>query len=610
MGVNVTDMCGIFGYVGYRNIAETCLAGLKRLEYRGYDSAGIAGSGCEGIDTIKVVGNVEQLEHALRHQQKHWSAAISHTRWATHGLVNTINAHPHVDHKQRIALVHNGIIENHAQLRALLAEHRIVAQGTTDSAVLAELIGLYDDGDILCTLSRVIPMLEGAYAFALLHLDQPECIYGVAHQAPLALGEGLGECFIASDAHAFGAHTQQVLFLQNREIGVIRPQGVELYDAALRPLSRAPHLLRSLQESISKGGMPHYFLKEVHEQPHALRECLHDRKNEYEAQLVDDRIRSADSLLVLGCGSSYHAGCLAAIWAEQLLRVPARAEIASEFRYRNPVIKSDALVVAISQSGETADTLAAARLVQQLDGRVIGLCNVEASSLYREADSASLLRAGVEVSVASSKAHVCQLAWLFSWILHLAEARSAAPQQELLQQRQALDRLATDVNTCLDLVPQIRALANQYARCSRFFFLGRRYGVPAAMEAALKLKELAYVEAVGYPAGELKHGSIALIDANTPTIALCSNDDTLPKMLSNISEVRARGGPVIAVVDQELVERVAAEADVTIAIPHTSSMLEPVLHVVVAQIFAYFSALARGCEIDQPRNLAKSVTVE
>jgi len=609
MGVNITSMCGIFGYVGHRNVADTCLEGLKRLEYRGYDSAGIAGNSVAGIETVKVVGKVAQLEHALQQKQQRWTAAISHTRWATHGVVSVVNAHPHSDHRYRIALVHNGIIENHSQLRAMLAEHGVYPKGTTDSAVLAELIGLYDDGDMLHTLSRVIPMLEGAYAFAVVCFDQPHCIYGVAHQAPLALGEGIGECFLASDAHSFGEHTQQVLFLQNREIGVIRPEGIELYDATLMPLSRAPHLLRSLQESISKGGMPHYFLKEVHEQPHALRECLSGRAAEHSACMIG-RGGAADSFLVLGCGSSYHAGCLAAIWAEQLLRVPARAEVASEFRYRNPVVSSDALVVAISQSGETADTLAAARLVQQRGGRVLGLCNVEESALHREADSASLLQAGVEISVASSKAHVCQLAWLMSWILHLAEQHGVATADELVLQKQALARLPDDVNQCLDLLAQIRELADDYARCRRFFFLGRRYGVPAAMEAALKLKELAYVEAVGYPAGELKHGSIALIDADTPTIALCSNDETLPKMLSNISEVRARGGPVIAIVDREIEAKVAVEADITIAIPHTTSMLEPVLHIVVCQMFAYFSALARGCEIDQPRNLAKSVTVE
>lgn len=609
-------MCGIFGYIGPRNAARTCVAGLKKLEYRGYDSAGVAGvTGLHELEAVKEVGRIANLESAVDQALPQWSAAIAHTRWATHGQVSKENAHPHFDHTRSIAIVHNGIIENHQPLRDQLSSRDVQWATQTDTEVVAELIASLYEGDMLVAVARTVSQLEGSYALAIVHRDFPDWIFLAAKDCPLAIGIGHGEVFIASDARAFGEHTQEVLFLEGGEIAAVRAQAVALYDFQLHPKSRAPHLVKALQESMSKAGYSHYMLKEIHEQPQVIRDAFAGRlvgsHHPVHLPALDQalhRLPQLRQLSMIACGTSYHAGCLGALWAEEILRLPSHAEIASEYRYRAPVVPEGTLTCAISQSGETADTLAALREAASSGSPVYGLCNVEGSTLHREATATALLGAGMEVSVASTKAFTSQLGVLALSILKLAEDRGME-ESALTQMKSDLARIPEQLEQVLRQAPAIRQIAQQWASCNRFFFIGRRHLVPVALEAALKLKEIAYVDASGYAAGELKHGPIALIDSQSPTIAFCTNQQTSAKMLSNLSEIQARGGPICAVTFEDDVEWEAV-AQHRIVLPACPDWLAPFTASVVCQLFAYYVALERGCEIDQPRNLAKSVTVE
>ncbi|MFZ4099450.1 MAG: glutamine--fructose-6-phosphate transaminase (isomerizing) [Chlamydiia bacterium] len=608
-------MCGIFGYIGARNAAKTCVAGLKRLEYRGYDSAGIAGvTGGHQIESVKEVGRIVALEAALGSEPREWSATIAHTRWATHGQVSRENAHPHFDHNHTLAIVHNGIIENHQELREQLSRTQIQCSTGTDTEVIAEWLAANYHGDPLVAVATTVRQLQGAFALAIIHRDHPDWIYVVAHDCPLAIGQGEGECFIASDARAFGEHTQSVHFLKHDEIAAVGPNGVTIYDLDLRRRHRAPQLVAALQETISRGGYAHYMLKEMHEQPQTLRDALFGRLDHPQGPILLPELEGVPSvaslpsrLLFLGCGTAYHAGLLGSTWCEELLRIPAQAEIGSEYRYRNPLVDASMLGIAISQSGETADTLAAVKHAQELGSSIVGLCNVEASTLCRTAEPTLLLRAGPEVGVASTKAFTSQLAVALLLLFYLGQQKGASAEQIALQTE--LLHMPAHLQQILYRADEIMAVGQSLAKYSRFFFIGRQTMVPVALEGALKVKEIAYVEAQGYPAGELKHGPIALIDAQTPTIALCCHGATYGKLLSNLSEIKARGGPIVAIAfegDPHLEELV----DQVIYLPRVSDLLAPFPVTVVCQLLAYSIALARGCEIDHPRNLAKSVTVE
>lgn len=608
-------MCGIFGYVGNKNAVKTTLAGLKKLEYRGYDSAGIAGIKNGKIQHCKEVGKIAALEKEVEKQNLSLDLAIAQTRWATHGQPSKINAHPHFDNHHTLALVHNGIIENHEALRKSLIEKGVSFVSQTDTEVIAHLIASLYEGDILKAVQKAIPLLKGAYAIALVHRDFPGQIIAVAHEAPLVIGLGNDETFLSSDSTAFSEHTRDVIYLGNGEIAVIKASQYHVYDQHHSPIIKQTERLSDYAENISKGNYEHYTLKEIFEQPQTIRSALLSRfDDDYGTATFEEinfdvnELLSAERILILACGTSWHAGCLAAYMLEDMARIPAQAEISSEFRYKNPVITPNTLVIAISQSGETADTIAAIRELKAKGSKILGICNVHGSTLTREADATLYLRAGPEIGVCSTKAFTSQLIVLALFSLMMARMRHLDKHsgQVFLE---ALKKLPFQVQKVLDHSHKIQAIAKKYAKYDNFFFLGRRYMYPASLEGALKLKEISYINANGYPAGEMKHGPIALINEECPTVAMCGNKMTFDKMLSNLMEVKARKGPVIAIAEEgeEGLEKIADEV---IRVPETIDELSPILSSVAAQLFAYYIALERGAEIDQPRNLAKSVTVE
>lgn len=606
-------MCGIFGYVGLRNGAKIAIEGLKRLEYRGYDSSGIAGIIDGKIFYGKEVGKISILEQKLADVVL--SCAIAQTRWATHGKPTRINAHPHFDSKHSLAIVHNGIIENHSALRSMLQAKGVVFVSDTDSEVIAHLVADFYEGDILKAVQQAFPLLKGSFAVALVHCDFPDQIIAIAHEMPLAIGIGKHENFLASDPHAFGMYAREVVFLSDGEVAVITPDGFEIYDATMAPVTKKTKMLIHQAEEMSKGRFQHYTLKEIHEQPQTIRAALLSRcLEDYGTAIFDDLLfdttdlMAVERILIVACGTSWHAGYVGSYLFEDKVRIPTQVEIASEFRYKNPVVLPGTLVIAISQSGETADTLAAVRELRAKGAMILSLCNVHESSLARESDSCLFLRAGMEVGVCSTKAFTSQVVVLSLFALLMARMRnlSKAEGQSFLQ---ALKNLPDQVQLVLDQAEKIEAIAKKYAHYQNFFFLGRQYMFPAALEGALKLKEIAYINANGYPAGEMKHGPIALINESCPTVALCANKTTLDKIESNLMEIKARNGKIIAIAE-EGVEGLAKIADELICVPKTIDELAVIPSTIVTQLFAYYVAKERGAEIDQPRNLAKSVTVE
>jgi glucosamine--fructose-6-phosphate aminotransferase (isomerizing) len=608
-------MCGIFGYVGPRNAAKTSLSGLRKLEYRGYDSAGIAGIRGNDILYFKEVGKISAVEQKVDEANISMALSIAQTRWATHGKPTQINAHPHLDQNRSLALVHNGIIENHSILRQMLQKKGYVFISDTDTEVLAHLISSFYEGDLLKAVSQSIPLLQGTYAIGLIHRNHPDQIITVAKEMPLAVGIGKDETFISSDSNAFNADVQEVFFLSNAEIGVVTAGTVAIYDHRMMPIEKRATLLEYQLTEMSKGEYEHYTLKEIFEQPETIRSAMLSRFIEdYGTAVLDelkfdtDELMQIENVVILACGTSYHAGLIAAYALEDKARLPTRVEISSEFRYKNPLITSTTLAIAISQSGETADTVAAVREVKAKGGKVLAICNVQNSTLVREADGCLFLRAGPEIGVCSTKAFTSQVTVLSLLTLLLARMRhmSKAEGQEFLEY---LIAIPEQVQRILERSQSIQKVAKRYARYSNFFFLGRHYMYPTSLEGALKLKEIAYVNANGYPAGELKHGPLALVDEECPTIALCANRLTYDKLLSNLMEVKARNGLVLAIAEEGS-DGLEEIADDIIWVPKTNDLLAPVLTTIVTQLLAYYIALERGTEIDQPRNLAKSVTVE
>ncbi len=604
-------MCGIFGYVGRKEATALSVEGLKRLEYRGYDSAGVAGLHGNELRFCKVGGKVADLQEELTRQAFSVETSIAHTRWATHGLPNAQNAHPHCDQKNTLALVHNGIIENHESLRKRLQAEGVEFVSETDTEVIAQLIAHLYKGDILKAVQEAMPQLKGALAIALVHKDHPDQIVSAARQSPLAIGVGNGEAFIASDTNAFLVHTSEVLFLEDGEVALVSPEGFKVFDKSAAEVLRETETVEGQAEGISKGGFEHFMLKEIYEQPQSIRNALLSRYvEEYGTARLDnlDLERPVKRILVLGCGTALHAGMIAAYLIEQQARIPVQVEISSEFRYKNPIVEEGTLVVAISQSGETADTMAAVRELKAKGAHVVAVCNVQGSTLAREADSTLFLRAGPEIGVASTKAFTSMLVVLSLFSLVLARGRdmSQARGQEFLQ---ALKALPDQVQDILDRRSEIQALAKKFAHFDNFFFLGRRFMFPTALEGAIKLKEISYINANGYPAGEMKHGPIALINEECVTVACCANKLTLEKILSNLMEVKSRQGPIIALVEAGTEGIQSITSDI-FSLPATIDELSPILTTVATQLLAYEIAKERGCEIDQPRNLAKSVTVE
>lgn len=608
-------MCGIFGYVGKRNAVKAAIEGLHRLEYRGYDSAGIAGISDGKVVSSKEVGKVSQLERKIEKEGLTAETVIAHTRWATHGVPTEVNAHPHFDEAKKLALVHNGIIENHDALRRSLQEKGIKFESETDSEVIAKLIGNLYHGDILKALQQSLPLLQGAFAIAVIHQDFPDQIIAVARDMPLILGIGDGETFISSDSNAFAKHTRKVIFLADGEIAVVKAKSLDVYDSALGEITKETEELAAHASDVSKGEFSHYTLKEIYEQPQSLRNAFASRFLEdygtavfEEPSFNSDLLATVESILILACGSSWHAGCIASYMLEEMVRVPVQVEVSSEFRYKNPIVQKGTLVIAISQSGETADTLAAVKELKAKGALILALCNVQGATLTRLADSTINLHAGPEIGVCSTKAFVNQLGILSLLALKMARMRDLDKEggQEFLHR---LLKLPDFIQRVLAQAPNIEAIAKKYAKYENFFYIGRQYMYPTSLEGALKLKEISYINANGYPAGEMKHGPIALINADCPTVALCANSKTYDKLLSNLMEIKARHGKVIAIAPASA-EGLDDIADEVIRVPDTVDALASIPTVVATQLLAYYIAKERGAEIDQPRNLAKSVTVE
>jgi glucosamine--fructose-6-phosphate aminotransferase (isomerizing) len=610
-------MCGIFGYIGPKDSIAICIAGLKQLEYRGYDSAGIAGVNHGKIRSCKEVGKISNLEDKVRREQLQLDYAIGHTRWATHGKADGKNAHPHFDEKASIALVHNGIIENFASLRQQLKEEGVHFVSETDTEVIAHLIGKFYKNDLLAAVQKTLSLLKGSFAIALIHQAHPGKIVAAARESPLSIAfdDQQSESIVSSDPNAFLASTPNVLFLRNDEIALIQAQNVQVFNAQLYQIEKKIERLENSYQAPSKEGFEHFLIKEIHEQDAAIQRAFLGRINEdfgrvefEQFYLSDDYLRNIKNIWLLGCGTSAHAGWIGALLLEDIVRIPAAIEIASEARYRNPVLMSDTLVIAISQSGETADTLAAMREAKRRGCKVLGICNVVNSALSRESDSMLFLKAGPEMSVCSTKAFSSQLAVLALFALYLAQLKGI-DKNTLSGYLQEIKKIPGQIQQVLEQSALLRSIAKKYASYDDFFFMGRRYMVPTSLEAALKLKEISYVNANGYPAGELKHGPIALINPQFPVVAFCANSQTHEKMVSNLMEVKARGAPVLAFVPKNL-PSIDTIADDVFYLPPSIDFFAPFSSIVAGQLFAYFIAKERGCNIDQPRNLAKSVTVE
>lgn len=610
-------MCGIFGYTGSKAPAKVCLDGLKLLEYRGYDSSGIAGVQENTIFLQREEGKIYNLELALNPLSLLLKNAISHTRWATHGKPCKENAHPQMDEKNHIAVVHNGIIENYFSLKQMLQERGVVFSSETDTEVIAQLMSFNYEGNILEAFQKTVASLKGFWAIALIHKDYPETILVSCKENPLAIGVNAKdqEVYLSSDVNAFYTADLDVLFLKNDEIAFLTPQGVNVFNpnSQLIPKTLTKMSLEKVQ--ISKNGFPHFMLKEIFEQPDVIRQTLHGRCLEEsgtayfsELTLTKEELSSVKQVLILACGTSWHAGLIAANWIEEKVNIPAKAEIASEFRYRNAVLPEGTLVIAVSQSGETFDTIAAVRKAKTAGARVIAICNVPNSTLTREVDSSLFLKAGPEISVCSTKAFTGQLTVLALFTLLMARLKVMGLEEGQVF-IQNLSSLSIRIDQVLRQKDGIHALAKKYAKFDNFFFLGRNHMYTTCLEAALKLKEISYINAMGYPAGEMKHGPIALVDSKLPVIGFCGHKKTLDKMISNLMEVKARQAPVLALALSGSKE-IETVADDILWLPHVSDDLNCFTFSVAAQLLAYFIAIERGTDIDQPRNLAKSVTVE
>ena len=608
-------MCGIVGYVGSKQAAPLLIAGLKRLEYRGYDSAGVALVSDGRLMVEKAAGKVAQLEAQLGDAVPDAVTGIAHTRWATHGAPNTRNAHPHTDCTGAFAVVHNGIIENAATLRAKLVEKGHTFSSDTDTEVLAHLVEEFFQGSLPEAVGAALREVEGTYGIAVVSTKAPDMVVAARQGSPLLVGLGTGENFIASDPSAVLQHTRSVIYLDEGEMAVVTPTSYRLLDRQHTPLSKTVSKIEWDLATVERGGYTHFMLKEINEQPDSIRNVLRGHLLEEEGaarlgglNLTDDDILGFNRIIITACGTSWHAGLVGEYMLEEIARIPVEVEYASEFRYRSPIVDPRTLVIVISQSGETADTLAALREAKRRGARTVGLVNVVGSTIAREVDGGIYLHAGPEIGVASTKAFTSQIVALALLTLYFGRRRALS----ILQGReivQALQRLPEQVETVLKRAPQVEALAERFMRATNVLYLGRGVNFPVALEGALKLKEISYIHAEGYPAAEMKHGPIALIDELMPVVFIAPQDAVYAKIQSNIEEVRARGGRVVAVLT-EGDTAIRKLADQAIEIPKTLDMFTPVLASVPLQLFAYHIAVRRGCNVDQPRNLAKSVTVE
>jgi len=610
-------MCGIVGYVGYRDAVSFLLPGLRRLEYRGYDSAGIATLAPASLAVRKTTGKIDNLDALLRSSRPDGTVGIGHTRWATHGRPSDANAHPHVDCQSRVAVVHNGIVENYRELRKTLAAegHRFSSQ--TDTEVIAHLIERYEADGLAQAVVRAAAELQGSYAIACVSSRDPGTLVAFRRgSSPLVLGFGRGEMFVASDIPALLGETRDILVLEEGELAMLTADGLTLRNADGAPAHRSPTTVLWDGEAAEKSGYPHFMLKEIFEQPEAVRNTMRERVDSDggeiripELGLRDRELASLNRLCFVACGTSWHAALVGKYLVEAFARIPVEVDIASEFRYRQPVLDGQVLTVPISQSGETADTLAALRQARELGSRAVAICNVVGSSLAREADGVIYTRAGLEIGVASTKAFTAQLTAVALLALKLGLAREMIDRTVVREAIKALLEVPDLMVDVLRRSDEIRRVAERFVESRDVIYLGRGMHYPLALEGALKLKEISYIHAEGYPAGEMKHGPIALIDSRMPVVAIAPMGPTYDKMASNIEEVKARDGIVIAVATAGD-DQIATKADFVIPVPQSLAWIQPILVSLPLQLLAYHLGVLRGCDVDQPRNLAKSVTVE
>jgi glucosamine--fructose-6-phosphate aminotransferase (isomerizing) len=613
-------MCGIVGYIGNKKVSTVILDGLRRLEYRGYDSAGIAVIDGQEIKVVRAAGKLRELEENLRLTQLEGSFGLGHTRWATHGRHTEENAHPHRDCTGSMVVVHNGIIENYKELKQELIAEGHTFKTETDTEVIAHLIEQVRKSRPAMSLEEAVqgavPRLSGSYAFAAMSCRDPQKIVAARNGPPLVIGLGKDEYFVASDVPAILHHTRDVFFLDDREMAVVTRGGVVITDQQGQTVAKQVQRITWDPILAEKAGFKHFMLKEIYEQPRAIRDTLLGRVSQDtgkifldEMEITEKEFRDCRKLHIVACGTSWHAALVGKFLIERLAKLPVEVDIASEFRYRSPILEPDQLVMVITQSGETADTIAAQREARARGLKTLAICNVVGSMATREAQGVIYTHAGPEIGVASTKAFTAQIAALYLFALHAALVRGALTEEQAKGHIKDLLHIPTQIEQILAKDPQIEEIAKDYHRASDFLYLGRGINYPIALEGALKLKEISYIHAEGYPAGEMKHGPIALIDRNMPVVALVFGDGLYEKMMSNVEEAQARDGLII-LITQEGHEDAGRRAARTIVIPKTSDLLTPILASVPLQLLAYHIALRRGCDVDQPRNLAKSVTVE
>ncbi|MBJ7521224.1 MAG: glutamine--fructose-6-phosphate transaminase (isomerizing) [Solirubrobacteraceae bacterium] len=626
-------MCGIVGYVGTRPAQELLLAGLQKLEYRGYDSAGVSVLRDGAIDSVRAVGNLSHLEEAIAARQgvapaaettatatatQELATGIGHTRWATHGRVNEENAHPHFDTTDRVHVVVNGIVENYMALKQRLLAEGCTFTSETDAEVIAHLIsGHLVDGDLVTAVRAAYAELEGHYAFVAMSADEAGLLVGARKECPLVIGRGDGEQFIASAIPAFLKETRDVQLIENDEIVVVRPEGVELQTPDGTPVDRAVERVDWDEEAAEKGGFETFMLKEIHEQADAVAETIADRTVREDGVDLDEPgaldeklLQGVKRIVVVACGTSYHAGLIGRYAIEEWARMRVEVEVASEYRYRNPVLGEGDLVIGVTQSGETADTLAAMRLARERGATVLAITNVMGSQATRDADGVLFTRAGLEIGVAATKTFLCQVAVMYLLALRLAELQGTLPEPRRRELIADLKRIPHAITELLEgEEARIQPVAERFGPSSFFLYIGRHIGLPVALEGALKLKEISYIATDAYAAGEMKHGPIALLDEATPVVAVATDSPVLEKVVSNMQEVRARGAHVIAVATEGNTE-IGEHAEVVLRVPKIDWMLQPILAVIPLQLLAYAIARTRGLNVDQPRNLAKTVTVE
>ena len=612
-------MCGIVGYVGREQAAPILLDGLEHLEYRGYDSAGVAVLGpTRGLQMKKAKGRLKVLSAMVDGgRTMEGCLGIVHTRWATHGQPNDVNSHPHLSQDERIAVVHNGIIENYVEIKEFLISQGIRFQSETDTEVVAQLLGFYykETGDLMGSVYRVLHRIEGAYALGILCADVPDAFVAARKDAPLLLGYGEGCSFVASDVTAIIKHTRDVSYMEDGEVAVVRADGIRVFNAMGQPIEKEHSFIDWDVSAAEKGGYPHFMFKEILEQPEAVRKTVSPRLRNgeicfEELSLTDEQIRAYKRLFIVACGSSYHVGMVGKYNLERLLRIPVDVMLASEFRYADPLVDQDTLVIVISQSGETLDTMAALRQARALGGRILSIVNVVGSSIAREADDVLYTWAGPEIAVATTKAYSTQLVLLDMLGLYFARIRGSVTEEESERILEGLRALPEMMDRVLQEKEEIQYLASRYFNHDSVFYIGRNLDYALGLESSLKLKEISYIHSEAYASGELKHGTISLIEPGTLVVALGTYTPLFEKTLSNIVEVQARGADVVALTTESRRDDMRKTVPNVLTVPDTHVILEPSLGIIPMQLFAYYVALQRGCDIDKPRNLAKSVTVE